>query len=490
MKQIKKFDHKMLINGQFVESKSGERFERISPSHDVVVGTYAKGGIEDTKAAIAAAREAFDKGPWPKWTGGQRAKALRKVADLIDTNKEELALIETLESGKPISQALGEMQGTVELWYYAATLAQHAYGDSHNAIGDDYLGIIVKEPIGVVGVITPWNFPLLIASQKVPYALAVGCTTVIKPSQLTPGTTVKLGQYIKEAGIPDGVVNIVTGHGDVGAEISESSAVDMVTFTGSTGVGRLVMQAAAKSLKKVELELGGKNPQIIMDDADLDAAVDATVFGVYFNQGECCNSGSRILVQKGIAKEFTKRVVEKSKLVKVGDPLDPEVLVGSIASDAQLNTIKKYVTEGREAGATLLLGGNEKTSDSGTYFEPTIFSGVMKDMSIAHEEIFGPVLSIIEIEDIDEAIEIANSTMFGLSSGIWTKDINQAIKFSKSSRSGTVWVNCWMDGFPEMSFGGYKESGIGRELGRHAIDEFTELKTIAIHTGERKMWVK
>jgi betaine-aldehyde dehydrogenase len=490
MKEIKKTDYKMFINGEFVESSSNERFERISPSHDVVVGTYSKGNVEDTKKAIAAARLAFDKGAWPKWSGAKRGKALRKVAELIDANKEELALVETLESGKPISQAIGEMQSTAELWYYAATLAQHAYGDSHNAIGEDYLGIIVKEPIGVVGVITPWNFPLLIASQKVPYALAVGCTVVVKPSQLTPGTTVKLAEYVKAAGIPDGVVNIVTGFGEVGAEISENASVDMVTFTGSTGVGRIVMQAAAKSLKKVELELGGKNPQIIMDDADLDAAVDATVFGVYFNQGECCNSGSRILVQKGIAKEFTKRVVEKSKLVKVGDPLDPEVLVGSIASQAQLNTIKKYVNEGQESGAELLLGGVERTSSAGTYFEPTVFAGVKKDMSIAHEEIFGPVLSIIEIEDIEEAIEVANSTMFGLSSGIWTKDINQAVKFAKSSRSGTVWVNCWMDGFPEMSFGGYKESGIGRELGRHAIDEFTELKTIAIHTGERKMWVK
>lgn len=489
MLTVKNFEHKMLIDGKFVESTSLERFERISPSHDKVVGTYPLGKREDAKLAIAAARRAFDKGDWPKWSGSQRAKALRAVAELIAANKEELALIEVLESGKPISQARSEMDSTVELWYYAATLAQHAYGDSHNAIGENYLGIIIKEPIGVVGCITPWNFPLLIISQKLPYALAVGCTAVIKPSQLTPGTTLKLAEYITQAGVPDGVVNVISGYGDVGVEISENPDVDMVTFTGSTNVGKQVMAAAAKTMKKVELELGGKNPQIIMNDADIEAAVDATVFGVYFNQGECCNSGSRILVQRGVAKEFITKVIEKSKRVTVGDPLDPNVLVGSIASDAQLETITRYVAEGKSAGAVLALGGEVQQTQSGRYFEPTIFSGVTKEMSIAKEEIFGPVLSILEFDTLEEAIEIANSTLFGLSSGIWTKNINDAIRFSRAVRSGTVWVNCWMDGFPEMSFGGYKESGLGRELGRHAIDEFTELKTIAINTGERKMWV-
>lgn len=488
--KITKRDFKMLIDGSFVESTSGQRFDRISPSHDELVGTYPLGTVEDTRSAVRAARRAFDKGPWPKMSGAERAKVLRNVAELIEHDKLELAEIESLESGKPISQAIGEVEGTVGLWYYAATLAQHSYGDSHNALGEHYLGIIVKEPIGVVGVITPWNFPLLIVSQKLPFALAVGCTAVIKPSQLTPGTTLKLAEYAAKAGIPNGVVNVVTGHGDVGAEISAHPDVDMVTFTGSTEVGKKVMSAAANTLKKVELELGGKNPQIVMNDADLEKAVDAIVFGVYFNQGECCNSGSRILVQQGIASALIAKVQEKSKQVKMGDPLESDVLVGSIASDAQLNTIKKFVEEGKTQGAKLLMGGSERRTDRGRYFEPTIFVEVTPQMSIAKEEIFGPVLSIIEFETLEDAIEIANSTMFGLSSGIWTKDIDTAIKFSKSVRSGTVWVNCWMDGFPELSFGGYKESGIGRELGRHAIDEFTELKTITIHTGPRNMWVK
>lgn len=488
--KVSQRDYQMFINGEFIEANSKERFERVSPSHDEVIGTYPLGAQVDTRAAIQAARVAFDKGPWPRLSGAERAKAIRKVAELIDQHKEELALIEALESGKPIAQAIGEVEGTVGLWYYAATLSQHSYGDSHNAIGENYLGIIIKEPIGVVGVITPWNFPLLIVSQKLPFALAVGCTAVVKPSQLTPGTTLKLAEFIQQAGIPEGVVNVVTGHGDVGAEIAAHHDVDMVTFTGSTEVGKKVMAAASQTLKKVELELGGKNPQIVMNDADLEKAVDAIVFGVYFNQGECCNSGSRVLVQREIAQTLIAKVHEKAMQVKMGDPLDGDVLVGSIASEAQLETIKRYVSEGQASGAKLLLGGTQRKTNQGRYFEPTIFSEVKPEMSIAKEEIFGPVLSIIEFETLEQAIEIANSTLFGLSSGIWTQNIDSAIQFSKAVKSGTVWVNCWMDGFPEMSFGGYKESGIGRELGRHAIDEFTELKTIAIHTGPRNNWVK
>jgi betaine-aldehyde dehydrogenase len=491
MSTIQKIDYKMLINGQKVESRSGERFERVSPGHDVVVGTYPSGDLADTEAAIAAAREAFDKGEWPRVSGATRARALRKVAELIENNLEALAQIESLEGGKPIAQARGEMKSTAEIWYYAATLAQHSYGDSHNALGNDYLGVILKEPIGVVGMITPWNFPLLIISQKLPFALAVGCTAVVKPSNLTSGTTLMLGDFIQQAGIPNGVVNILTGGGSlIGNHLASHKDIDMVTFTGSTEVGKKVMAAAAQTVKKVSLELGGKNPQIIMADADLEAAADAVVFGVYFNQGECCNSGSRILVQRSISKKFMEIVTEKAKRVSVGDPLDSNVLVGAIASDAQLATIERYVEEGKKAGAQLTLGGSRMTTESGRYFEPTIFTGVTADMSIAKEEIFGPVLSVLEFYDVEEAISIANSTIYGLSSGIWTENINQALIFAKGSRAGTVWINCWMDGWPEMSFGGYGESGLGRELGRHAVDEFTELKTIAIHTGKRKDWLK
>jgi len=487
---IKAIDYQILINGEFKEALSGKRFDRISPGHGAVVGTYPQSDIADVDLAIASARKAFDKGDWPKFSGAQRAQALRKVAELIARDVEKLARIEALESGKPITQAIGEMTATADIWYYAATLAQHTYGDSHNALGNDYLGIILKEPIGVVGIITPWNFPLLIVSQKLPFAMAVGCTAVVKPSQLTSGTTLMLGQYIKEAGIPDGVVNIVTGGGTIGARLAEHKDIDMITFTGSTAVGKMVMTAAAQTVKKVELELGGKNPQIVMADADLESAADAVVFGVYFNQGECCNSGSRILVQRSIVKKFMEIVTQKAKLVSVGDPLDPNVLVGAIASDEQLKTIERYILEGQKDGATMVMGGSVLKTGTGRYFEPTIFTGVTPEMSIAKEEIFGPVLSVLEFDSVEEAIEIANSTLYGLSSGIWTKNINDALIFAKGVRAGTVWVNCWMDGFPEMSFGGYGESGLGRELGRHAVDEFTELKTIAIHTGIRGAWLK
>jgi len=490
LEKVRLFNYQHLIDGKSIESKSGARFERVSPAHDKTVGTYSDGAVEDVDLAIQSARRAFDSGAWPKLSGAQRARHLRKVAELIERDLEKIALIEVLESGKPISQARDEIKSSAELWYYAATLSQHSYGDAHNAIGEDYLGMVIREPIGVVGVITPWNFPFLIASQKIPFAIALGCTVVVKPSQLTSGTTVVMAELVREAGIPDGVMNVVTGKGSVGARLAEHPDVDMITFTGSTQIGKKVMAAAAGTVKKVELELGGKNPQIVMADADLDSAVDAVVFGVYFNQGECCNSGSRIIVQDSIADEFLARVVNRSKQVKVGDPLDPDVLVGAIASDDQMQTIERYVQEGLQSGAKLELGGNKLQTNAGRYFAPTVFAGVSENMSIAKEEIFGPVLSVLKFADLDDAVRIANSTLFGLSSGIWTSNVTAAMKFAKAVRSGTVWVNCWMDGFPEMPFGGFGESGIGRELGRQAIQEFTETKTIAIHTGTRRMWVK
>jgi len=482
-------DYSMLVNGRSTGALTGATFTRVSPGHDVVVGVYPDGSEADVDAAVAAARAAFDSGPWPRLSGAQRARVMRRVAELIEENLEPLARVEALEGGKPISQARGEVATTAEIWWYAATLAQHSYGDALNHIGEQYLGLMVREPIGVVGVITPWNFPLLIVSQKLPFALAVGCTTVIKPSQLTPGTTIMLAEYCREAGMPDGVVNVVTGTGGAGRRLSEHPDVDMVTFTGSTAVGKHVIAASANTVKKVELELGGKNPQVVLPDAVMDRAVDAVVFGVYFNQGECCNSGSRLLVHESIADEFVGRVVERAREVKVGDPLDADTLVGAIASDEQMATIERLVGEGRESGAELLLGGDRLESQMGRYFQPTVFDRVDPTMSIAGEEIFGPVLSVLRFADLDEAVAIANSTIYGLSAGVWTQDIDSAITFARRAHAGTVWVNCWMDGFPEMSFGGYKQSGLGRELGRSALESFTELKTITIHTGTSSSWI-
>jgi betaine-aldehyde dehydrogenase len=483
--------YQLLIDGEHVPASDDTKiFARSSPSHDVVIGQYVDASDADVDRAVEAARRAFDDGSWSDLPGAARAERLRAVATLVQDNAEELALIETLESGKPISQARGEVASTVQLWYYAATLAQHAYGDAHNGLGAEYLGLSLREPVGVVGIITPWNFPLLILSQKLPFALAVGCTAVVKPSQLTPGTSLMLGDLVTAAGIPAGVVNVVTGRGNVGGRLTEHPGVDMVSFTGSTEVGKKVVVSAAQTLKRVELELGGKNPQVVFPDADLDAAVDAVVFGVLFNQGECCNSGSRLLVHSDIAQEFTERVVAEAKRVVVGDPLNDDTRVGAIASDEQLATIERLVGEGRADGASLLLGGQRLATPTGRFYAPTVFGDVARTMSIATTEIFGPVLAVLTFADLAEAVEITNSTSYGLSAGVWTSNIDTAVQFARKARAGTVWVNCFMDGFPELSFGGYGESGIGRELGRHAIDAFTELKTVTIHTGGRpNLWV-
>jgi betaine-aldehyde dehydrogenase len=484
------YEYTMLIGGDRVQSRTGKQFTRESPAHDVTVGRYPMADEADTDAAVAAARQAFDVGPWPKVSGADRSKALLKVAEGLRAKKEELALIEVLESGKPISQARDEIEWSAGLWDYAAALCRHIYGDSYNALGESVIGLTIREPIGVVAMITPWNFPLLIISQKLPFALAAGCTCVVKPSELTPGTTLRLGELIEAAGIPKGVVNIVSGYGNpVGARLASHNAVDMISFTGSTAVGRSVVEASRSNLKKVELELGGKNPQIVFADADLDAALDAGVFGVYFNMGECCNSGSRLLVQKNIAKEFTANVIKKAREVVVGDPLDEKTKVGAIVNQAQLGKIEGYVQAGQREGATLKLGGNRRQTQQGRFFEPTVFDSVNPEMTIAKEEIFGPVLSVISFETAEDALEIANSTAYGLSAGVWTRNIDVAFQLGRGIRAGTIWINTFMDGYPELSFGGYKESGLGRELGRFAIDEFTELKTIQVHLGPRNKWL-
>ena len=483
------FQYQLWINGKEVPSGSENKFDRKSPSHGVVVGEYAKADAADVDAAVKAAREAFDKGPWPWSPGAERMKILLKATELIRQQKEELALIETLESGKPISQARDEVDWTADLWEYAASLCRNIHGDTYNALGESMLGLVVREPIGVVGMITPWNFPLLIVSQKLPFALAVGCTCVVKPSELTSGTTLRLGKILADAGLPNGVVNIVSGFGDpVGARLSSHPDVDMMSFTGSTKVGKAVINAARGNVKKVELELGGKNPQIIFADADLTAAADAAVFGLCFNQGECCNSGSRLIVQRPIVDEFVRRLVELVRKVPIGDPLDEKTKIGAIASQEQFAKIMGYIEDGQKAGAKLQLGGKSLPILNGQFIEPTIFDAVTPDMAIAKEEIFGPVLSVLAFDTAEEAIEMANDTNYGLSASVWTSDFNTALSASRRIRAGTVWVNTFLEGYPELPFGGFKESGQGREVGRFAIEEFTELKTIQLHIGKKTSW--
>ena len=483
-----------LIGGVWQGSADGQTFDRISPSHKVVVSRSALGGVAETDAAVAAARAAFDAGVWSRLSGKARAAVLLRVADLIEANVEPMARLETLESGKPISQSRGEVSGAADLWRYAASLARTLHGDSHNTLGPDMLGVVLKEPIGVVSIITPWNFPFWILSQKLPFALAAGCTCVVKPSELTPSTTAMLGDLLAQAGLPVGVVNIVLGYGDpVGARMVSHGDVDIITFTGSTGVGKAIAASAAGTLKKVALELGGKNPQVIFPDADLESAADAVTFGIYFNAGECCNSGSRIIVHADVAEAFIARVVELSGQVAFGDPLNPETQVGAIISDAHLAKIDGYVRDAVAAGATVHLGGAnlQVAGLPGKYYQPTVISGVTPDMPIAREEVFGPVLVVLTFRTADEAVALANDSTFGLSAGVWSENIHTCLDFARRVQAGTIWTNTWMDGFPEMTFGGMKQSGQGREIGPYGLDEFLEVKTVAMRVGRtRAPWVK
>lgn len=481
------------IGGAWVDSADGATSVRYSPAHGVPVSVAAKGGQLETEAAIAAARAAFDIGAWSRTSGKDRATLLLRVADLIDRDRAAIARQEVLESGKPITQAMAEIEGAADIWRYAAALARTLHGDSHNSLGPDMLGLVLKEPIGVVSLITPWNFPFLIISQKLPFALAAGCTAVVKPSELTPGTTVMLGKLLAEAGLPDGVVNIVLGYGEpVGAVLSSDPRVDMVSFTGSTAVGKRISAAASATLKKVSLELGGKNPQVIFPDADLDQAADAIAFGVYFNAGECCNAGSRIIVHESVAAALVEKITVLSRRVPFGDPLDPRTQVGAIISPEHLAKIDAYVRGAVAAGARLALGG--AALDVGglgaQFYQPTIVTDVRPEMEIAREEVFGPVLSVLTFRTADEAIQLANDAAYGLSAGVWSSDLSTCLDFMRRVRAGTVWTNTWMDGFAELPFGGFKQSGQGRELGRYGLEEFLEVKTVQMRIGQtRGAWV-
>ncbi|SHH20422.1 aldehyde dehydrogenase family protein [Marivita hallyeonensis] len=482
-----------LIDGNWVEG--AETFQRVSPSHDTVVSVSAKGDAAVTADAIAAARKAFDAGVWSRISAKERSAVLLKVADLIEANVERIAVQETLESGKPISQALGEVAGAADLWRYAASLARTSHGDSHNSLGADMLGVVVKDPIGVVSIITPWNFPFWILSQKLPFALAAGCTVVVKPSEMTPSSTVMMGELLIEAGLPAGVCNIVLGHGEpVGSVMSTHADVDMVTFTGSTAVGKMITEASAGTLKKVALELGGKNPQVIMPDADLENAADAATFGIYFNVGQCCNSSSRIIVHESIAEGFVARVVALSRKVKFGDPMDPDTQVGAIVTAEHQTKIDGYVKEAVAAGAKLELGGGALSVEGlgPQFYQPTVISNVTPDMPIAREEVFGPVLTVLTFKTLEEAIALTNDSEYGLSAGIWSNDIHTCLEYARHAKAGTVWTNTWMDGYPELAFGGVKQSGQGREIGRYGYDEFLEVKSLVMRVGRdsRKPWVK
>lgn len=485
--KVRTFD--MLIDGKWTAGQEGRIIERVAPGHGVTVSRYQAATAADAERAIAAARHAFDRGPWPRMTGAERSAVLHKAADLIDARAEELAWLDAVEAGKPITQVRVEIAGAADIWRYAAALARDLRGESYNTLGEGSLGVVLREAVGVVSIITPWNFPLLIVSQKLPFALAAGCTASVKPSELTSGSTLVLGEILMEAGIPSGVVNIVVGTGpEVGAPMTSHPDVDMVSFTGSTGVGRLTMANAARTLKKVSLELGGKNPQIVFPDADLHAFVDAAVFGAWFNAGECCNAGSRLILHRDIADEVVACVARLSSEVRVGDPLDPRTQVGAIITPQHLEKIVNHVDAAAEGGAEIAHGGSALDLGAGQFMAPTILSGVTPGMAVAREEVFGPVLSVLTFEKVADAIDIANAVDYGLSAAVWSRDLDTCLTIGRRVRAGTIWMNTFMDGAPELPFGGYKQSGLGRELGRHAVEDYTETKTLNMHIGARTAW--
>ncbi|MEP7453392.1 aldehyde dehydrogenase family protein [Phyllobacterium sp. SB3] len=478
------------VDGSWVDAGSREIFERKSPAHDVAVTRTTRCTTDDLNAAVIVARKAFADRRWSGLSGARRSAVLLKAANGIRERLDELALLETLETGKPISQSRGEVEGGADIYEYAAGAARALHGDSFNNLGDRMMGLVTREPIGVVGLITPWNFPFFILSERVPFILAAGCTIIAKPSEVTSATTLIMAEILSEAGLPDGVFNVVTGSGsEIGQALTEHADIDMVSFTGSTAVGQRTLLASAGNFKKLGLELGGKNPQVVFADANLDDAADGVVFGMCFNAGQCCVGGTRLVVEKSVARDFETLIVEKLARVRIGDPLDPDTQMGAVITGTQNDTILKYIAIGKKEGARLVCGGDRFAGKTGQFIQPTVFADVDRDMTISREEIFGPVLTITTFDTFDEAIEIANDTIYGLAASIWTTSLDKATDAFRRIQAGRVWVNTTITGGPELPIGGFKQSGTGRETGIYGVEEYTEVKSVHIALGRRDHWV-
>ncbi|KAK4486876.1 hypothetical protein RD792_006184 [Penstemon davidsonii] len=472
---------KLFINGEFVESLSGKTFETIDPRTGEVIAKISEGDKEDVDLAVKAARQAFDHGPWPRLPGSERRKIMLKFADLIDKNVEEIAALDTIDGGKLYSLAKAlEIPGAAEHLRYCAGAADKIHGDTLK-MSRELQAYTLHEPIGVVGHIIPWNSPSYMFAMKVGPALAAGCTMLVKPAEQTPLSALYYAHLAKLAGIPDGVLNVVTGYGrTAGAAITSHMDIDKVSFTGSTEVGRLVMQAAALSnLKPVSLELGGKSPFIVFDDADIDKIASLALQGAFINKGEVCVAGSRVFVQQGIYDKFLIKLVEKAKSWVVGDPFDPNVHQGPQVDKNQYERVLKFIEIGKKEGATLLTGGGKLSNRNGYYIEPTIFSDVSDDMTIAKEEIFGPIMSVLKFKTVEEVIKRANATKYGLAAGIMTNDLNIANRVSRSIRAGVIWINCFLDFDIDLPFGGYKMSGFGKEMGMESLNMYLHVKSVA-----------
>ncbi|RNG38183.1 aldehyde dehydrogenase family protein [Streptomyces botrytidirepellens] len=470
--------------------EQGEGIERVAPgSGGRVAARFASGTADDIAAAVHAARRAFDTGPWPRMTGMDRGRVLLRLAALLRTHSEDFARLEAEEVGKPLQLARGDVAGCVEMFEYAAGLAMAARGDVHTNLGEDFTAWTVREPVGVVGMITPWNFPLLQVAQKLPFALGAGCTAVIKPSELTSSTTLELARLAEQAGVPAGVVNVVTGYGkDVGQPLAESGGIDQLSFTGSTTTGRAIITASAAHATRLSLELGGKAASVVFADADLEDALDGVLFGVYFNQGECCVSGARLLIEDGIADDFVARLVDRAGRIRVGDPFDDGTEVGPLISQDHVEKVLGYLSGEILGDARIAVGGsvlNDDAHGSGDYLAPTVVDGVHPDSRLFREEIFGPVLTVTRFRDFEEAMDLANAVEYGLANTVWTKDVDKAIRAARRLRSGRLWINTTIDGSVQLPAGGMGASGYGREMGQAGFDEFTELKSVQLRTGAR-----
>lgn len=478
------------LDGRWMPRGTREWIERVSPAHGVPATRVVRCTTADLDAGVQVARHAFRSGEWSEAPGAVRASVLLNAAAGIRARLDEIAYWETLETGKPISQSRAEIGGAADHYEYAAGVARTLKGDAFNNLGPEMMGLVTRQPIGVIGLITPWNFPFIILAERIPYMLAAGCTIVAKPSEHTSATTLMMAEILTEAGLPDGVFNVITGYGsDVGQAMIEHEDIDVISFTGSIGVGRKVVRASASNLKKLCLELGGKNPQIVFADADLEDAADGVVFGLLFNAGQCCVSGSRLIVERSIAHEFESLVREKFARVKLGDPLDPETQVGAMVTPEHKAKVLNYVATGLDEGAKLACGGGSYSAPIDQFVEPTLLTGVRNDMSVARDEIFGPVLTMIEFDTLDEAVDIANDHVFGLAASIWTKDLDKAVRAMRRIEAGRTWVNTTITGGPELPIGGFKQSGSGRETGVYGVEEYTELKSIHIGLGKRQHWV-